>query len=120
MTLDGEDLLYNYELRLMSVEGHLDMPRRKQIVKRAYFDTDDVYEAAIVTVRLFGMYETVEDLRMVTDAIRDLMTDNATHTVTISEHSLAPFYAVARNGATIEIYGRYAVVITIPFTITEL
>lgn len=119
MTLDGEDLLYNYELRLMGVEGHLDLPQRKQIAKRSYFDTDDVYESLVVTVRLFGKYDTAADLRTVTDAIRTLITDNAVHAVTISEHSLSQFSAVVRNGAKVDIYGRYAVVITIPFTITE-
>lgn len=120
MTLDSINLYTAYGWRLAWVDGNLDQPQRKKILKeQAYTANDLTFEAGKVTVTLIQKFASKALLFDGVDHIHDLLSGVAIHTVVITEHSIASFRAVVRDGVKTKMWRTMAEV-TITFTITTV
>lgn len=118
MILDSTNLLTAYGWRLASMEGNLDQPARKKILKvQSHQDKDLKYEGRKVRVTLHQKFTSEALLWIGVRDIHYLLENNATHTVEITEHGMTAFSAVAREGAQVRI-DRMVATISITFTQT--
>lgn len=116
MTLDSVDLYTAYGWRLMYVDGHMSQPARKKILTEQEYDSNDfTFDGQRIMVKLMQKFSSKSNMATGVANITTLLTNNATHTVTITEHSLSAFSAVAREGAKVE-YWNTAAIMTIKFT----
>lgn len=115
MNLNAVDLYATHGWRLSRVDGHLDQPARKKILKiQGYQSKDLKYEGRRITVTLIQSFAAIGDIFAAVDAIHDQLSGEDVHTVEITEHGIS-FYAVARDGAKTDIR-RTKVTVTITFT----
>jgi hypothetical protein len=121
MTLDGTDLYSTYGLRLSTVENHLSQPKRKKLLKINHYGEYGEkfnYEAKAITVRLFAVCSTKNDVKSLADDIRTMITASSGHSVVITEHGISMLNVVIRNGVKIDVTGQYLV--TVVFTFEEV
>lgn len=116
MIIDTVDLFLTNGWRLSRVDGHLDQPARKKILKVQGYQTKDLkYEPRKITVTLVGKFATEALMYAGMVTIYDIMENASLHTVEITEHNMTAFSAVAREGVKVTINKQVATV-TIIFT----
>lgn len=116
MTIDSVDLFLSAGWRLSYVDGHLDQPARKKILKIQGYQTKDLkYDPRKITVTLVGKFKDQPAIYTALTYIYDILENVSLHTVEITEHNIPAFGAVAREGARVVINKTVATV-TITFT----
>jgi hypothetical protein len=115
MNWNAVDMSATHGWKVSSVTGHMSHPARKKILKvQGYQAKDLVYEPRVITVTLIQKFATEAEIFPAVDIIHDQISDNDIHEVNISGHDIS-FYAVARDGARVNINKR-TVTVTITFT----
>jgi hypothetical protein len=110
--------LSTYGLRLSYIEGHLDLPARKQIVEEHdYCDAMKVYEERKIKIRLIGKYTSSADLGNKIELFKTKIRSAVKLVWQFTNHGFNQTCVVA-NGMDVTVYSRRYVEINLTLTVT--
>lgn len=117
MTLSGTDIS-TLGLKLLKLTDYYNLPARKRILSEPAFGPNDIkYEPRRAVVKLFGKYDTQEDLATAVAGFETLIKSETQHAVSIDGHNLS-FMGAFANGFRAEIK-RNAVIIEATINLIE-
>lgn len=114
MTIDSYNIESVLKLKLLKAEGHLNLPRRKSILREPGMSAGDiVFEEDTIQVQLYGKFATTAIVGATAEALKTILQTAQVHTFTIPEHDIA-VSGVVKEGFRTEVRRK---VIRISFTI---
>lgn len=114
MTIDSYNIESVLKLKLLKVEGNLNLPRRKSILREPGVAAGDiVFDEDRIQVFLYGKFATTALVGATADALKTILQTAQVHTFVIPEHDIS-VTGVVKEGFKTEIRRK---IIRISFTI---
>lgn len=120
MTIDGIDILADYGLKLLNIDGLYDFPARKKTTDVTGTNAKDiVFEPQKVTLKFKGVFASKDILISQIKAFETLLKSSLSHLVYPTAHGVY-FYGAVADGFDVKTYWQFnAVVVTVPFTVVQ-
>lgn len=118
MTIDGVNILTTYNLRLSTVNNHLNMPSRKKLFNYPTYRAADIrFEEKTFEVILYGFYSSSTQLKSMQQGLQNILDAKVVHDVAIPRHQIN-IKSVFKNGVSITTEENYTIA-TVKMLITE-
>lgn len=114
----GGALLSGFGLRLARLEGHLDLPKYKNIIEVNDLHTDlKKVEEKKVTVKLFGIYSSAAAMATAVENFKTKIKSEVKQTWVFTAHGFSEICMV-KDPVRVQIYGRMNVEINLTLNVT--